>query len=77
MFEKEAVDIGETESAAFATMFEREDPDMNNKFPEDSPQQLLLQEQKKRLSRSPKGMRWHRAIIRLCIAFVCEISQGI
>ena len=74
-FNSEALQVREIENTAFRQIFEEEGASVAQDFPENSPQKLLWEEQKKRLATNPHGMRWHPAILRLCIA-ICAKSPA-
>ncbi|XP_030833255.1 uncharacterized protein LOC105444767 isoform X2 [Strongylocentrotus purpuratus] len=67
-FNEEAKSVTELESKSFAQVLQQEENSIAKEFPDKSPQQLLWQEQLRRLNRKGTGMRWHPAILRLCIA---------
>ena len=73
-FNNEALQVKEIDNIAFRQIFEEEGASVAQDFPENSPQKLLWEEQKKRLTTNPHGMQWHPAILRLCIA-MCKIPS--
>ena len=75
LFQEEAFKVDTESNNAFKEIFMQETDSVIQEFPEKSPQKLLWEEQQKCLNRNPKGMRWHPAIIRLCIT-LCAKSSG-
>lgn len=67
-FNEESKSSTELESRSFAEVLQHEKKSIKKEFPENSPQLLLWEEQLRRLNRNGTGMRWHPAILRLCIA---------
>ena len=76
LFDSESVKVNEENSNAFKNIFTSETENINKEFLPNSPQQLLWEEQKKCLQRDPRGIRWHPAIIRLCIALSAKSSSA-
>ena len=76
LFEDEALTINKESNNAFKEVFLNETDNVKEEFPEKLPQKLLWEEQLKRLKRNPKGMQWHPAIIRLCIALSAKSSSA-
>ena len=58
----------------FQQIFEEKGVSVAAHFPENSPQKLLWEEQKKRLETNPHGMRWNPPILCLCIAICAQSS---
>ena len=69
MMESEAVDVDAVHSNELVDIFEENSSAMESLLPQDSPQRLLWEEQRKYLGlKDARQMRWHPTIIKWCIA---------
>ena len=75
-FNMEAQVVNEVENEAFSKVMEQEKESLEKEFPRNSPQRLLWDEQVKANQRKSKGMRWHPAILRLCIALHAKSASA-
>ena len=67
-FQKHAIIMEEEESKCFSSILLEETKTVTEHFKEDTPMRILWNEQMKAVTRDKRGMRWHPAVLRLCIA---------